>query len=40
MTERVLVLYDGEIVEEGATGSVLDDPTHPYTQRLVDSLIT
>jgi ABC-type dipeptide/oligopeptide/nickel transport system ATPase component len=34
------VLYDGEIVEEGATASVLDGPTHAYSQRLVESLIT
>ena len=40
MTERVIVLYNGEIVEEGATDTVLDNPTHPYTQRLLDSLIS
>ena len=39
MTERVIVLNDGEIVEEGLRRDVLDAPSHPYTQRLLDSLI-
>jgi ABC-type glutathione transport system ATPase component len=39
MTERVIVLNDGEIVEEGDTDAVLDAPSHPYTRRLLDSLI-
>jgi len=37
MTERVIVLYAGEIVEEGSTADVLDAPQHPYTQRLLAS---
>ncbi|MGW4420826.1 dipeptide ABC transporter ATP-binding protein [Streptosporangium sp. NPDC004631] len=36
-TDRVIVLYRGEIVEEGPTGRVLDRPEHPYTRRLVES---
>lgn len=38
ITERVLVLYRGEVVEEGATDVVLDDPEHDYTQRLVAAM--
>jgi peptide/nickel transport system ATP-binding protein len=38
VTERVLVLYRGVVVEEGATDAVLDTPTHDYTQRLVASM--
>lgn len=34
-TEHVLVMYDGAVIEEGATGAVFDRPTHPYTKALV-----
>ncbi|WP_033295505.1 dipeptide ABC transporter ATP-binding protein [Amycolatopsis jejuensis] len=39
MTDRVLVLYHGEIVEEGRTADVLDHPAHSYTARLVGSVL-
>jgi oligopeptide transport system ATP-binding protein len=38
MCERVLVMYAGQIVEEGAAVDVLKDPRHPYTQGLLASL--
>jgi peptide/nickel transport system ATP-binding protein len=38
VTERVLVLHRGAVVEEGATDAVLDHPAHEYTQRLVASM--
>ncbi|CAB4955923.1 unannotated protein [freshwater metagenome] len=38
VTSRVVVLYQGNIVEQGATDTVLDAPEHDYTQRLVASM--
>lgn len=35
MTDRVLVLQNGAVVEEGAVASLLRAPTHPYTAQLV-----
>jgi peptide/nickel transport system ATP-binding protein len=35
ITDRVLVMKAGEIVERGPTPRVLDAPRHPYTQTLV-----
>ena len=31
IANRTVVLYRGRIAEEGPTGSLLDDPRHPYT---------
>ncbi len=32
---RVLVMHHGRVVEEGLTDQLLEDPQHPYSQRLV-----
>jgi peptide/nickel transport system ATP-binding protein len=37
ITERVMVMQAGRIVEEGLTAEVLERPTHPYTQRLISA---
>jgi peptide/nickel transport system ATP-binding protein len=37
-TDRVYVLYRGELVESGPVDDVLDRPAHAYTRRLVDSV--
>jgi peptide/nickel transport system ATP-binding protein len=37
VADRLLVLYKGELVEEGKTSSVLSKPQHPYTKRLLAS---
>ncbi|MEU5695869.1 ABC transporter ATP-binding protein [Actinosynnema sp. NPDC020468] len=39
MTDRVLVLHHGEVVEHGRTAEVLDHPGHAYTARLVGSVL-
>jgi peptide/nickel transport system ATP-binding protein len=38
VAERVYVLREGEVVEQGTTGDVLDHPQHWYTRKLVDSI--
>jgi len=38
MADRVVVMYGGEIVEEGPSESVLNQPSHPYTQGLVQAI--
>lgn len=35
---RVAVMRQGKIVEQGATESVLGNPTHPYTKALLNSV--
>jgi peptide/nickel transport system ATP-binding protein len=37
-TQRMAVMYAGEIVEYGATATLLHHPRHPYTQGLIASL--
>jgi len=36
-SDRVAVMKDGEIVEQGRTADVLKSPEHPYTRRLLDA---
>lgn len=35
---RILVMYSGEIVEEGPINQVFETPLHPYTQGLIASI--
>ncbi len=35
VTDRVLVMKAGEIVEAGETEAVFSDPQHPYTRALI-----
>jgi dipeptide transport system ATP-binding protein len=37
-TDRVMVMYAGEVVEEGVSKDVISRPVHPYTQALLRSL--
>jgi oligopeptide/dipeptide ABC transporter ATP-binding protein len=38
LCDRVMVLYAGQLVEEGPVAEVLDKPQHPYTQGLLRSI--
>ncbi|MGQ2914626.1 dipeptide ABC transporter ATP-binding protein [Microbacterium aurantiacum] len=40
MSDRVLVMKDGRVLEEGTSEQIFTDPQHPYTQELVRSLPT
>ncbi|MEL7155424.1 MAG: ATP-binding cassette domain-containing protein [Actinomycetota bacterium] len=35
LTRRCLVMHHGRVVEAGLTDQLLEDPQHPYSQRLV-----
>ncbi|SUZ31789.1 Putative phosphonates utilization ATP-binding protein PhnK [Roseibaca ekhonensis] len=39
LADRLMVMKDGHVVEEGLTDQVLDDPQHGYTQLLVSSVL-
>ena len=39
LADRLVVMKDGRVVEDGLTDRVLDDPQHPYTQLLVSSVL-
>ena len=36
--DRVAILKDGKIVEQGETARIFNNPTHEYTRRLIDAL--
>ncbi len=38
MADRVAVMTDGKIVEQGMTEDVLKDPQHPYTRTLMKTI--
>lgn len=37
LSHRILVLKDGEVVEEGSAEQIIHSPKHTYTQRLVNA---
>jgi len=38
ITDRVAVMYLGEVVETGPTDDIFEDPGHPYTEALLESV--
>lgn len=37
LATRLCVMLDGKIIEEGATETVISEPQHPYTRKLVEA---
>ena len=40
VTDRIVVVYRGRIVEDGPTAEVIASPRHPYTRLLIESAPT
>lgn len=38
LCDRILVLYLGQVVEEGSTESLFSHPRHPYTKQLLEAI--
>ena len=38
LTDSVVVMYRGRVVEEAPTASIFADPQHPYTRALLDAI--
>ncbi|MBE5960029.1 MAG: ABC transporter ATP-binding protein [Lachnospiraceae bacterium] len=40
LCDRVLVMYDGHIVESGTTSAIYQTPEHPYTKKLLQAVLS
>lgn len=40
IADRIVVLYNGKVLEQGSSASILANPSHPYTRHLTQSRIT
>lgn len=38
IANRILVMYSGDFIELGKSNNILDNPLHPYTEGLIDSI--
>lgn len=38
VADRVVVMHEGRIVEEGSRDAILDAPSHPYTRKLLGAI--
>ncbi|MFC4402248.1 ATP-binding cassette domain-containing protein [Gracilibacillus xinjiangensis] len=39
LADRTLVMLNGEVIEQGLTDQILEDPAHAYSQQLVYSML-
>ncbi len=39
LTDKLMIMYQGEIVEKGPTGEIIESPSHPYTRGLINSSV-
>ncbi len=40
IADKIIVMYAGKVVEEGTVYQIFDEPTHPYTKGLLQSIPT
>jgi ABC-type glutathione transport system ATPase component len=40
IADDVIVMYKGQVVEQGAVGDVIDNPQHEYTKKLISAIPT
>ena len=40
LTDRLMVMKGGTVIEQGLTDQVLDDPQHAYTQLLTSAVLS
>ena len=38
MADRVVVMYQGQVVEQGPVEQIFHDPQHPYTRKLINAV--
>jgi oligopeptide/dipeptide ABC transporter ATP-binding protein len=38
LTDRTMIMYLGKVVEAGLTEDIIDNPSHPYTEALLNSV--
>lgn len=38
MADDIIVMYAGQIVEEGSVDEIFNNPSHPYTRKLLEAV--
>src|SRR5690606_20909245 len=37
-SDRIFVMYGAKVIEEGSVDKLIENPSHPYTQALLDAI--